>query len=440
MTWNEPRKFLGKWAAFGTGIGIEIGATDLRVIAVRIRPNGVRLLGAATIGHYQKTPASEWGIDYAAFVKKIGLAHMAANVLLPRTDVIVRQITLPGVEDKDLDGAIRYQIDSLHPYPDDDTVFDWARVGDTPTIVIAIARKNVIERYSTLFAEAGVKIAAFTFSAAAAYSAIRIYGEPDAAGFVAIDDRDSEVEAYGESPAHPLFTATFETTPERAKNRALSELRLPPDSEAVPFFQLLPTPIALPEDFAISRTALPYATALASSSPWPALAPNLLPADKRGGNSRMMFVPTIALGVILLLLVGAVAGSSAIENRRYMKALQVEIGKVQRDAVRMGKLDQQIEATRNRTALLDGMRRRAKQDMDALNELTRLLPAPTWLGGLEISRNTVTLAGESDQAAGLLKVLDASPLFENSEFITPLQRVGTAESFRIKSAREGLPK
>ena len=47
-------------------------------------------------------------------------------MLLPRREVIVRQIALPGVAAKDLEGAIRFQLDTLHPYGDDEVVWGWS--------------------------------------------------------------------------------------------------------------------------------------------------------------------------------------------------------------------------------------------------------------------------------------------------------------------------
>jgi hypothetical protein len=49
----------------------------------------------------------------------------------------------------------------------------------------------------------------------------------------------------------------------------------------------------------------------------------------------------------------------------------------------------------------------------------------------------MVVAGEADQATGLLKALDSSPQFESSEFLVPLNRIGNTEIFRIRSAREG---
>ena len=86
--------------------------------------------------------------------------------------------------------------------------------------------------------------------------------------------------------------------------------------------------------------------------------------------------------------------------------------------------------------LLDDFRQRAKSDMDVLAEMTRLLAPPTWLNILEVTRTQVVAGGETDQAAPLLKVIDASPLFESSEFSMPPIRTQNGEMFRIRTNRE----
>jgi hypothetical protein len=99
-------------------------------------------------------------------------------------------------------------------------------------------------------------------------------------------------------------------------------------------------------------------------------------------------------------------------------------------------LDKSIAATRERTQLLDEFRRRSKADLDALNELTRIVPPPSWLNALEIRRNQVVLSGEAEQAAQLLQVIDNSPLFQNSEFTMAPMRAGNMEVFSIRANRE----
>jgi Tfp pilus assembly protein PilN len=87
-----------------------------------------------------------------------------------------------------------------------------------------------------------------------------------------------------------------------------------------------------------------------------------------------------------------------------------------------------------RALLLDEFRSRTRSDLDAINELSRLLPPPAWANTIDLSRDGVTIMGEADQAAPLLKMLDASPLFHNSEF-NGISKVQNAEIFRLRTQR-----
>src|SRR6185436_16034094 len=154
--------------------------------------------------------------------------HVAANVVLPRNEVIVRQVDLPGVSGADLASAIRFQLDGLHPYSEDDVLSSWTRLEHSSTVLVAIARAETIQRYATLFAEAGIKIAGFTCSAAVIYSALRLFGNTPPAELLAYEAGGSGVEIYGESPAKPVFSAAFDIQSaglDRAASMASAELR-----------------------------------------------------------------------------------------------------------------------------------------------------------------------------------------------------------------------
>ena len=227
-------KDLRKLLAFGSGVGIEIGATDLEVAAVRVRPTRIQVLGRVTIHNFAGRPAAEWGAEYARFLKSLGAGRMSATVLLPRREAIVRQLALPGVARKDMEGAIRFQLDSLHPYGEDEVAWGWSRLA-YGAVLVGIVRRATVEQYVQLFTEAGIAVCSFTFSAAAVHAAIRLNGAGPKGrpgdGFVALSRSASgAVEVYGESPAHPVFSAEFELAPERAAGLALAELRLPPET------------------------------------------------------------------------------------------------------------------------------------------------------------------------------------------------------------------
>jgi hypothetical protein len=108
---RDVRKLL----AFGAGIGIEIAGADLEVAAARVRPSQIQVAGRLTIHDFSTRPAAEWGAEYQRFQKSLGMADQSATVLLPRREVIVRQVALPGVAPKDTENALRLQLDTLHP-------------------------------------------------------------------------------------------------------------------------------------------------------------------------------------------------------------------------------------------------------------------------------------------------------------------------------------
>jgi hypothetical protein len=418
--------WLKKWVAFGSGVGIEIHADTLRIAAVRVRPNGAKISGGFTIEDFPNQPAAAWGNAYNAFLGQQGLRHVAATVLLPRNEVIVRQLALPGVSPKDLPGAVQFQLDGLHPYSENDVVSSWAPLQDGVTVLVAIVRRAVIDHYVTRFAEAGVKLGCFTCSAAVIYSALRVFGDTPAVPILATESGDGSVEIYGESPTKSILSATFAAEPERAAAMAAAELRL----------EVPPAPTSLADLLGVAP-ALPFAAALTSACARSSLGLNLLPAELRQGGSPLTWIPAAALGSLVLLLGGAALAFPKFEDRRYLRALDDEIKKVQPAATRVASLDSEIAAVRKRTLLLDNLRRRTKSDLDALKEMTVLLPPPTWLNLLELNRQQVNAGGETDEAEPLLKVIDGSPLFEASEFSYQPHRIPSGWGFQIRTNRTG---
>jgi Tfp pilus assembly protein PilN len=461
-----PLKFslasLRKWAAFGTGAGIFIGGHDLEVVLVRVRPDGPRVIDTTRIENFRNRPATEWGAEYASFLARNQAKHVAALALLPRDQVILRLVPLPGVRNDDAAAAIGFQLDSLHPFPDDEVVHDWRRIGNTSDFLVAIAEKRILDSVTALFAEAGVKLNGISLSAGAIYPALRLYHPPDTAGFLAVREDAAGTEVYGESPARAMLSVLAENS-DRAVTTALSELRLAPETEAVDLWQILPGPLPLrtapkanteaaaaesnteiedaaPDPMEAPLAAAPpvlaYTAALASSCPHLGTTLNLLPADQRQGVSRARYIPTIALATLLALTLATFAVQGSWQERRYLSLLKAEIAKIEPKARSVEPLEHQIDDTSARARQLDEFRRRTRADLDLLLELTRLLKAPTYLTGLDMNRTTIVISGDAEQAEGLLKLLDNSPLLQGSEFTTPIAKEGQKDVFRIRSTRE----
>ncbi len=419
--------------AFGTGAGIQIAGADLEIAVARVRPAGIEVLARNTIPRFRERPAAEWGAEYSALLKKLGTPHLSATVLLPRPEVIVRHILLRGVASKDLEAAIAFQLDGINPYGDQEVLFGWTPLGEG-AVLVGIARREIVDRYLELFTEAGIATGCFTFAAAAIHGAIRLAAPPPRE-FVAIGhSSDSRVEVYGESSARPVFSAEFDLPAARAAAVAIAELRLEPETVPLALDSLLPAPRVNPVENDLARNPMPYAVALESACPRLAPAANMLPPERRESASRGIFIPTAVAAALLLIVLGVTLAWPGYAERRYLGSLDSVIAQLRPQAARSATLDRQIGQMRARARLLDDFRSRTRADLDAINELTRLLPPPIWANTVELSRDAVTITGEADQAAPLVKLLDASPFFQNSEF-NGISKGQNAELFRLRTER-----
>jgi Tfp pilus assembly protein PilN len=425
---------------FGTGFGIAIGARNLNVALIRTRPSGATLLAETTIPDFRSRPAAEWGAELLRFLTASGQSRLAATALLPRDEVIVRTLNLPGVPDKEVPGAIELQIETLHPWGAGDTgaeiAWGWSRAGAT-TIMVGIVRKTLLDSYETLFSEAGIPLAAITFSPAVVYSALRIWsaGPVSILCFAGVQNR---TEVYGESEGRAVYSAEFSADRERALSVSRAELRLTPDHPALTLADALPKPAGGTAPASALAWAAGLAGSIAGSVARSAKFANLLPPERRASHDRMQYLFPIVLGTALVLaLIAAFVVFPSIEDRRYRDDLATAVHRLEPAALRAQGLDKRIAADRSRIAALDDFRRRSQSDLDVLNELTRLLPPPIWTSAIEIFPDSVVISGEADQAAPLLKILDSSPLFQNSEFSASVTRSKDTELFRIHTIRRG---
>ncbi len=422
---------LKRFLVFGTAAGLEVGETTLRAVIVRARPGGVTVVDSATIANFQSRSAQDWGREFHEFLRKRQQRHLSTTVLLPRRDVIVRLAALPGVQKKDIPAALAFQIDSMHPYGDESVAFGWARA-NAGQVLVGIVRQSVLDSYVAMFREAGIPVEGFTFSASAIHSALRLYFNPPSDFAVAHAGQEGTLEIYGESTAKPVFSAEFDFAPDRALALARSELRISDSAGVKSLERVLPTPVNV-----ATVEPLAYATALGSLAKWNAPYANLLPAEQRTVHSRARWIPTIILAILLAGVGIAWLVYTQVRDKRYLAQLEAQISQVQPLAFRASTLDRRTQEHRKRIELLDDYRKRTQADIEIMTELSRIIPPTVWTSSIEIMGDSVTLVGEADQAAPLLKILDSSLYFRNSEFtMGGLVRGQTGEGFRIRTYRK----
>jgi Tfp pilus assembly protein PilN len=268
------------------------------------------------------------------------------------------------------------------------------------------------------------------------HAAIGLNGAGHPEGFVALGPAAGAVQVYGESPARPIFSAELEMPEERAAALALAELRLPPDTAPLKLEEALPQPEGNPADNDLSRSAMPYATALAGAFPRLAPAANLLPPEDRRYGSRVMWVPTAVLAVALIAILGGAAVWWRVSQRRYLDSLHAQIATLAPRQQRAAFLARETTHALARAQFLDQYRTQTRRDLDLLSQLTRLIESPAWTRSISIDRDTVRLSGETPQATALWKILDSSRLFRNSNLDSNQPSGAGGENFAISATRE----
>jgi Tfp pilus assembly protein PilN len=424
-----PVSMLRRLRLFGTGFGTSFSGGNLEAAIVRSRPGGPSLAASIVIPNISSRPAAEWGSELLRFLASAGETHAAATVVLPREEVVVRMLRLAGVADKDTPAAIELQLDTLHPWDEETVEWSWWRVSPEE-VVVGIVRQATLAHYEVLFSEAGIPMAAATFSSSVIYTALRLHNAPPSSVFCCSQGSNGRIEIYGESEARPCYSAEFALNSDRAVAMARAELRFPAD------VSVQELNLVLEADAAVSAVA--YAAALAASAPLAASFANLLPADRRASRSRTRYLIPVVLAALLVAgLVAVFVLLPFLTERRYVADLMAEEQRLAPSALRVQAIEKSLAGHKARVASLDDFRRRTQADLDVLNELVRLLPEQVWTNSIEIFPDSVVIAGEADQAAPLLKLLDSSPMFQNSEFVVTVTRNGQVDQFRIRSMRRG---
>jgi len=419
-----------KWLAFGTGVAIEILDDALQVVVVRVRPNGPFQVERAEIRAFRERPAVEWSEEFRAAVS--GHDQSGATVIVPRRDVIVRHVSLSGVARRDMEAAITLRLRGLHPFADDDVAWCWTPVQGGA--LVGLMRLAILAKYESLFAEAGISVASFSFSATVLHAALRTYGRPGTPVLGFTETSPGLIELYGESAGGAIFSGEFRGSVSRATSVAIAELRLPVETAATNLELVLPVSAA--PDAPVPDRALVYAAATVNACPWLAKHANFLPPERRAGQSHLWLLPTLALSIILLVGVVAMLSFGKYREKRYIAALTEEIARVRPASEKATAIDARIEHARTQIQLLDDFKGASQSDFEILGELTRLIQPPAWTNLVEIYPDYVVVSGEAEQAAPLLGILDSSPLFRNSEFASSVVRSGKNEMFRIKTLRK----
>jgi general secretion pathway protein L len=148
----------------------------------------------------------------------------------------------------------------------------------------------------------------------------------------------------------------------------------------------------------------------------------LIPAQQRYQRNYLQVVPTYAL-FALLIVVGLFALiREPYQQLVYAQQLDAESRRLAVEVRPVAEQEAQLNRIGDRLNALDGLVRGRDANLEALRELSRLLPRDTWLTSYVFQDNVVTINGLSESAASIQKLLEDSPVFRDAQFTSSITR------------------
>lgn len=162
---------------------------------------------------------------------------------------------------------------------------------------------------------------------------------------------------------------------------------------------------------------------------------NLLPAKFRPAPNPWPGYINLSLSTIALILIAVLAVLPAFSSYRQIEGLEQEVRRVSKTAKEVEQLRQDAEKLQQEARFLQHKKRTEPVVSDLLEELSRVIPENTWLNGLQYNEHKLVMQGQSPSASSLIELIEASPYFRNTSFVSPVTKdlASGLERFQIAS-------
>lgn len=160
---------------------------------------------------------------------------------------------------------------------------------------------------------------------------------------------------------------------------------------------------------------------------------NLLPEWLREkSDNAAELIHGLLAGMVGLLMLAALALPVWFESRA-VNELQEKIATIERDAKSTKALQAEVDALVEETQQLIDIKSEKPPVVAMLDTLSKLIKDDTWLAYAQYAGGQLQIQGESPAASTLISVLEASDIFANAKFVSPVTRdnITKLERFQI---------
>jgi general secretion pathway protein L len=160
---------------------------------------------------------------------------------------------------------------------------------------------------------------------------------------------------------------------------------------------------------------------------------NLLPENLRPKTANLPRVVHGGLiGLFLILMAFALALPVWFEYHA-VESLQSRVDSIEKEAKKVNVLQAEMDAMMDETRQLLTEKSTTPALVVILDALSNLIKDNTWLAYAQYSDRQLQIQGESPNASTLISVLEASEIFDNARFVSPVTQdtVSKLERFQI---------
>lgn len=146
---------------------------------------------------------------------------------------------------------------------------------------------------------------------------------------------------------------------------------------------------------------------------------NLLPEALRHRVVNQQTRMNWAFATITVLLMAFVMTQSLWLREHQIETINEAIESVRAEAMAVQQIRKQIDDASEAVGFLQGRKIQNGYKVEALAELTRILPQDTFLDRLSLHAETTQMQGKSDNSQGLIELINNSPYFDDASFRGP---------------------
>jgi len=432
-------------------VGVEIRGEDLALSCLQSNLTAGVFTHFRRVLQYRQRDHAEVQKDVDQFFRLSRANRENVTLGLPRRDVVIRYLDLPSEVSDNLKQVVSYQVQSYEPTEEEKYYYDFAPLKQAEgskriQVLLVMVKRAILDGHLLSLKSIGMRPAVVTVGSFGLAN-LFLQGQKGSNGSTAMlldlaPDRMEILALKGGRLLHTheagkvagagwrdLLIRELEVAAEAVKlgpedsidhlilsgeaaETAREELREEiPDCDLVSKHVRFEMPT---QNLAhIQEAAASLGLAIGGLVRRPAIKLNLLPAEMRFRQTRWAYIPSLILGALILILLGALGLRGTVQERYLVRKLQAETDALRGRVESVQKLRTEMKKLEAETKYTEDLVRRRDLNLEALRELTGILPNDTFLSVYSNKDGTIQISGSSTAAPDLIPKLEKSPLFKD---------------------------